>query len=74
MHRCQMGLSLSKRAQSSVPNDPTTTSTPDTTCSKEDQDAWHGMITRLEMDMAEETNGPYRHNLQACLDWIKNYG
>lgn len=69
-----MGLSLSKRGQGTVPID-SVASTPDTICSKEDQDAGQGMITRLEMDIAEEhTNSPYRQNLQVCLDWIKKYG
>lgn len=58
-----------------MPSNPATASPPDTTCSKEDQDAWQGMMTRLEMDIAEEeTDSPYKKNMQACLDWIRKYG
>ncbi|KAH8781050.1 hypothetical protein F5883DRAFT_539251 [Diaporthe sp. PMI_573] len=75
INRSKMGLLSSKRGQGSVPSDPATASTPDTTCTKEDQDAWQGMMARLEREISEEgTDNPYRRNTQACLDWVKTYG
>lgn len=69
-----MGLLSSKRV-SAPHSDLATAPTPDTTWSKEDQDAWQCTITALERRVSEEeTDTSYGRNIRACLDWIKTYG
>lgn len=71
--RNKMGLLSSKRASAPL-SDLATAPTPNTLCSKENQDAWQCTIRALERGISEETNTTYRQNIQACLDWVKLYG
>lgn len=70
-----MGVFHSKNGSSSD-GEPValTAPSPETICSKQDKKMWQLIIDGLERRISEGTDEYPRENLQACLEWVKEYG